>query len=351
MHLRIAVAAFGLSLMSMACHSEMEKVPLSDQKIYFSDKFYDVKSLSKDRALIIGYGGKMLETTDGGASFNKIESGTDLALYKMFVRGNQLWIAGQEGLILHSADGGKTWQKQDSGTKVYLFSVFFINDNHGFAVGDKATVTETTDGGKTWKPRQVAGSTQASDSELALAMQDPIFYDIRFTNEQTGWIVGEFGNLLKSSDGGQTWTPHQSTLMTPESGIVDPMDLPTFFGEFMISDQEGFAAGLDGKIARTKDGGATWRFEPMKLAFPLLDPLYQPYVTADGNAWAVGGAGEVVRLAPGQGEWTRADLGMQIYTWLRSVDFADAQNGWLVGGYGTILRTNDGGKTWRLCLG
>jgi photosystem II stability/assembly factor-like uncharacterized protein len=351
MHLRIAFAALGLSAMLVACHSEMANVPLTDQKIYFSDKFYDVKSLSKDQALIIGYGGKILETTDGGASFAKIESGTDLALYKMFVRGNQVWIVGQEGLILHSVDGGKTWRKQDSGTKVYLFSVFFINDDHGFAVGDRATLTETTDGGKTWKPRQIARSTEGMNSDLALAMQDPIFYDIRFTNEQTGWIAGEFGHLLKSTDGGQNWTPHQNTLMTPDSGIVDPMDLPTFFGEFMVSDQEGFVAGLDGKIARTKDGGATWRFEPMKLAFPILDPLYQPYVTSDGNAWAVGAAGEVVHLAPGQGEWTRADLGMQIYTWLRSVDFADAQNGWLVGGYGTILRTTDGGKTWRLCLG
>src|SRR6266542_4698841 len=123
MHLRIGLVALSLGAMLAACHSEMENVPLTEQKVYFSDKFYDVKSLSKDRALIIGYGGKILETTDGGASFSKIESGTDLALYKMFVRGNQVWIAGQEGLILYSADSGKTWQKQDSGTKVYLFSL------------------------------------------------------------------------------------------------------------------------------------------------------------------------------------------------------------------------------------
>ena len=111
MHLRIAFAALGLCAMLVACHSEMENIPLADQKIYFSDKFYDVKALSSERALIIGYGGKILETTNGGESFNKIDSGTDLALYKVFARGNQLWIAGQEGLILHSADGGKTWQK------------------------------------------------------------------------------------------------------------------------------------------------------------------------------------------------------------------------------------------------
>jgi len=349
MRQRILLVAFALAV--SACHSEMQNVPLTSQNIYFSDRFYDVKALSPDRALIIGYGGKILETNDGGATFSRIESGTDLALYKLFVLGNQLWISGQEGLVLHSADGGKTWQKQDSGTQVYLFSIFFQNENRGYAVGDKATLLETTDGGKTWAVRKVARSTEGIDADMQLAMQDPIFYDIRFVDENNGWIAGEFGHLLKTTDGGQNWTPHQNTLMTPESGIVDPMDLPTFFGEFAISGQEAIASGLDGRIARTKDGGMTWRFEPMKLAFPIVDPLYQPYVTKDGNSWAVGAAGEVVHLPPGQTEWTRADLGMQIYTWLRSVDFADAQNGWLVGGYGTILRTSDGGKSWRLCLG
>lgn len=350
----IAAAALGLGLTLPACHSQVENVPLADQKIYFSDKFFDVKALGPERALIIGYGGKILETTDAGATFNKVESGTDLALYKVFARGDKLWISGQEGLILHSSDGGKTWQKQDSGTKVYLFSLFFVSDTHGFAVGDRSVITETTDGGKTWAARKIEQPEESGDTanaDLALAMQDPIFYDVRFTDEQHGWLSGEFGHLMQTSDGGKTWTPHQKTLMTPDSGIVDPMDLPTFFGAFLLNPQEALAAGLDGKIARTRDGGANWRFEPMKLAFPIVDPLYQPYVTPDGNGWAVGAAGEVVHLAPGQTEWSRADLGMPIYTWLRSIDFGDAQHGWMVGGYGTVLRTDDAGKSWRLCLG
>jgi photosystem II stability/assembly factor-like uncharacterized protein len=301
--------------------------------------------------LVVGYGGKILETNDAGATFNRIESGTDLALYKIFGIGEKLWVSGQEGLILHSTDGGKTWQKQDSGTKVYLFSVFFVNENHGYAVGDRSELTETTDGGKTWAARKVESADAATpDADLQLAMQDPIFYDVRFSDDQHGWIAGEFGHLLQTADGGQTWTPHQKTLMTPESGIVDPMDLPTFFGAHLINGQEALVSGLDGKIARTRDGGATWRFEPMKLAFPIVDPLYQPYVAPDGSSWAVGAAGEVLHLAAGQTEWTRAELGMPIYTWLRSIDFADAKHGWLVGGYGTILRTDDAGKSWRLCL-
>ncbi len=358
MHLRTAALVIGFCGALGACHSAGPDAPLSTQKIRFTDKFYDVKALSAKEALIVGYGGKILATSDGGTTFNKIESGTDVALYKLSAIGNQVWATGQEGLILHSTDGGKTWQRQESGTKVYLFSVFFMDENHGFAVGDKSTITETKDGGKTWQARKVerpneGGGTGGGDAEaeLALAMQDPIFYDIRFANEKTGWIAGEFGQLLKTSDGGQTWTPQQKALMTPESGIVDPMDLPTFFGAYALTDQEAIAAGLDGHIVRTRDGGTTWRFEPMKLAFPLTDPLYQPYVTTDGNAWVVGAAGEVVRLPPGQTEWARADLGMPVYTWLRAVNFADAQNGWMVGGFGTILRTSDGGKTWKLLLG
>lgn len=348
---RTAIALTGVVLGLAACHSHIEDVPLASQNIYFSDKFYDVKATGPERAIIIGYGGKILETTDGGLTFSRIETGTDLALFKIFGRGKRMWVSGQEGLILHSEDEGKTWQKQTSGTQDYLFSIFFRDDDHGYAVGDKSVLVETQDGGKQWKVRKIKRSFDESNPDLALAMQDPIFYDVRFTDPQNGWIVGEFGRLLKTTDGGQNWSEHQETLMTPETGIVDPMDIPTFFGAHLVSTQEGFAAGLDGKIARTTDGGNVWNFEPMKLDFPIVDPLYQPFVTVDGTAWAVGAAGEVVTRAPGEAEWKRADLGMQIYTWMRAIDFADAQNGWIVGGYGTILRTSDGGKTWRLCLG
>ena len=89
----------------------------------------------------------------------------------------------------------------------------------------------------------------------------------------------------------------------------------------------------------------------MKLAFPLLDPLYQPYVTADGNAWVVGAAGRWCGSRPGRRSGRGPISACQVYTWLRAVNFADAQNGWMVGGFGTILRTSDGGKTWKLCLG
>jgi len=60
----------------------------------------------------------------------------------------------------------------------------------------------------------------------------------------------------------------------------------------------------------------------------------------------VGSGGEVVIKDAGDAPWHRAKLGMRLFTWLRSIDFFDQNNGWIVGGFGTILKTKDGGKTW-----
>ena len=77
-----------LVLFSMAlgitagCHPEVELPPLPEAKIsIIGDRFFDVKALSPERALIIGYRGKILETSDSGRTWNVIQTPTDRALY------------------------------------------------------------------------------------------------------------------------------------------------------------------------------------------------------------------------------------------------------------------------------
>jgi photosystem II stability/assembly factor-like uncharacterized protein len=161
-------------------------------------------------------------------------------------------------------------------------------------------------------------------------------------------VVGEFGKIYHTTDGGQTWSEQEESLLGEE--VVDVLDIPTFFGVSMIDAQHGVVAGLDGKIARTQDG-TTWKFEKMKLTYPIVDPLFYPVLFPDGTGWAIGAAGEVVRLGGPGGEWQRAKLGMEVLTWLRSMSWLDQQNGWMVGGYGLILHTKDGGQTWIPSMG
>jgi len=328
------------------CHREVEDVPLLARLIGISDKFYDVQAIDADHVVVVGYGGKILTTSDGGFTWIKAESGTNRALYRVhFVDATNGWVSGQEGVMLHTTDGGKTWTRQTTNTTVYLFSVSFVDQDHGWCVGDKSILLKTSDGGKTWTLHKIATVSQEHlSAEEAVASQDPVLYDVQFIDANNGWVVGEFGHVLHTSDGGQTWTEQQQSLITGE--IFDALDLPTFYGVNFTTPQDGVAAGLDGKIARTRDGGATWAFQKMQLDYPIVDPLFTPRLFPDGTGWAIGAAGEVVRLGTPDGQWQRAKLGMEVVTWLRGMYWVNPDDGWIVGGLGLILHTKDGGKSW-----
>ena len=121
-------------------------------------------------------------------------------------------------------------------------------------MGYKSILLKTVDAGKTWTLHKLATASQEHlSAEDAVASQDPVLYDVQFLDDKNGWVVGEFGRICHTTDGGLTWTEQQGSLIGGE--IFDALDLPTFFGVQFTNLQNGVAAGLDGKIARTQDGG------------------------------------------------------------------------------------------------
>lgn len=347
-------AGLMLGLVAAGCHKEFEMVPLADRTIYVTDKFFDVQALDKQRAIVVGYGGKAIETRDGGRNWTQFATNTGNALYSVkFPDSEHGWIVGQDGLVLRTEDGGKTWKEQEShaefeetdGTKkrAYLFAVDALDSQRAFAVGDRSMLARTTDGGKTWTAKKVQMDNDGSGGEQ-LAAADPVFYDVKFVDEKRGWVAGEFGKILHTEDGGETWKEQEQTLMG--STYFDLLDLPSMFGLHVKNANEVVASGLEAHIARTSDAGKTWAYDEINGGdVPLVDPFFDIVEFDDGSGWAVGAAGEVVKRTPGQG-WQRAKIGQDVLTWLRALSFADQQNGWMVGGFGLIFHTTDGGKTW-----
>lgn len=364
----LPVAALVAVATMTGCHRHEEWEPMLTQKVYVSDRFYDVEILGPKEVLVVGYNGKILHSADFGTTWNVIPSGSENGLYSVsFVAGNKIgWITGQGGTILKTADGGKTWAVQ--GGKIFmtddcratggdpdatdesdkcplapLFAISAIDENNAFAIGDRSVITATRDGGKTWNTSTLRPITTAEmDANAGIAFEDPVLYDVQFLNTQVGFVVGEFGKILKTTDGGATWHDKQASLVGEE--YFDIMELPTFFDVDFRGENEGYVVGLEGRVARTTDGGETWAWMPHGVK-EYDAPFYSVDLLAGGALWSVGGSGQAIHSAAG-GELGKGALGTRVTNWIRDVEFLDDNVGWMVGGFGFIMNTNDGGKTW-----
>jgi hypothetical protein len=136
--------------------------------------------------------------------------------------------------------------------------------------------------------------------------------------------VGDSGNIVRTTDGGTSWTPQSSGTT---AGL---------FGVSFTDANTGTAVGSGGTIFRTTDGGTNWTPQSSGTGHSLKGVSFM-----DANSGtAVGGAGTIVRTTDGGTNWTPQLSGQ---TWrLRGVSFTDANTGTAVGD-GAILRTLNGG--------
>ncbi len=171
---------------------------------------------------------------------------------------------GERGHILISGDNGKTWRQVDVPTRATLTGVFFLNRKLGWVVGHDAEILRTDDGGNSW-------------SRLYNNPNDerPLF-DVWFRDADYGIAVGAYGLYLETRDGGQTWNERVFEPLTfgaslddgdtSESGSVDEWDKPMwdFHLNQIIASENGYIymAAEAGNIFRSDDEGKTWMAMP-----------------------------------------------------------------------------------------
>ena len=141
---------------------------------------------------------------------------------------------GDRGHILISTDGGQSWEQQSVPTRAMLTAVWFQDRQTGWAVGHDALVLKTTDGGATWTPKFFAPDPE-----------QPLF-DVWFDADgRRGFAVGAYGFLLSTSDGGETWEAGslQATTWEPPSEDAGGEDDPAteaLEGDDEALEEEGF---------------------------------------------------------------------------------------------------------------
>jgi photosystem II stability/assembly factor-like uncharacterized protein len=152
--------------------------------------------------------------------------------------GRRLVAVGLRGVITYSDDDGKNWKQASVPVETDLVSVAFSSPTHGWSVGHMGVVLETTDGGASWARRFVLSQIDdlvikyyeaqqpAAKSPAARAASEalrsikegvfPSLLDVWFDSPTSGTIVGAFNTILRTEDGGRTWTPWADRVDNPQ---------------------------------------------------------------------------------------------------------------------------------------
>lgn len=209
------------------------------------DAFFGVAFDGK-QGFAVGAGGVISETADGGATWKLVpQKATELSLLAVDRHGDQAIAVGQLGTALVRESSG-AWTKADTGSQNRLLSISLNSRGVAVASGEFGTLIKSTDGGRTW-------SSVAPDwPSMTPGGSEPHIYTVQIGEGESCIAAGEFGLILRSNDGCSTWQAvHPATEGAPSVFSVR-------LGVTDTGAPLGFAVGQTGLILRSVDGGRAW---------------------------------------------------------------------------------------------
>jgi photosystem II stability/assembly factor-like uncharacterized protein len=240
--------------------------------------------------------------------------------------GKRLVAVGDRGHILYSDDQGATWVQAKVPTRQLLTAVFFVDDQHGWAVGHDAQILASEDGGVSW-------TKQFED----LKRESPLL-DVWFQDVNSGFAVGAYGALMATTDGGKHWED--------VSDRLDNEDQYHLNGIAAVKDAGLFIVGEQGSMFRSADWGQTWE----KLEGPYEGSLFGVIGTAQANTLlAYGLRGNLFRSTDFGSTWEPVELQAARGTLefgLSGATLLDDGSIVIVGNGGSVIRSNDNGETF-----
>lgn len=285
-------------------------------------------------------------------------SGTGSDLKSVFFADeNTGYAAGTSGTIIKTSNGGNNWSGQQTGTNEDLYSIYFIGET-GFAVGGNSSslILKTTNGGINWVSESIAGAS--------------ILRSVFMVTPELIYASGRWGTLLKTTNGGINWSLTATHTMH-------------FYSIFFVNDSIGYTGGPNsmhagGGTLKTTNGGTNWSFVSFagqgnsinfinnEAGFVLstlsirkttnggvnwtwIDPpsgySYESVFFSNLNTGYVTGnssnSGRIFKTTNAGNNWLQQSI--PSIGSLYSIAFVNPNTGYAVGNSGTILKTTNGG--------
>ncbi len=286
-----------------------------------------ISAVSDRVAWASGAQGTVLRTLDGGATWQRrsVPDAETLDFRDVdAVSADVAYILsigpGPASRIYKTRNGGATWTLQLANTdpKVFLDAMAFRDEQHGVAFSDSVegqfVIFVTTDG-TSWTRVPTDRLPPALPGEGAFAASGT---NVALVPGGHIWIGTTKGRVLRSTDGGRTWTVAPTPVATGEATGIFSIAFRDALHGVVVGGNYQQEKTADRNAATTRDGGATWqavaekgalsgyrsvvtRWAGMAGHWLAVGPAGSDWSTDDGHSWTpAGGDGyDAVSLAPG----------------------------------------------------
>jgi len=330
------------------------------------EHYFSITFINENEGYLAGAAGDngVIKHTDNGGTSWDIEIIPANRMNSIFFADeNSGWAVGDDGAIFHKAHADSAWVIQSCGSTNDLTSVSAINPHQVWLAGKGGIIYHSNDDGENWFPED----SKVTDNLSSIFILDG----------ESGWAVGDAGTAIYTFNGGGTW------LSLHETGPTGYL-----YGISFSSNDLGLVVGENGLIYNTNDGGENWVEDTSNVDIDLYavdiawhnisfdramavgyggtllkrfleeDKWIGPWVNMDynhnedlysidirgRNAWAAGHFGSIAFTSNSGNDWTRQhmDMGYHLY----DIHFPTPNYGWAVGMGGKILHSQNKGADW-----
>jgi photosystem II stability/assembly factor-like uncharacterized protein len=276
--------------------------------------FYAAFSFTADNAVLVGNGGAIFMTSDGGGTWTQQGEAFSRAHFRSVtaLSDSSAWVFGDKSAFFTN-DRGNSWAGSDTISLTGFRFGRALSETRLIGAGSQGQVMLSTDGGASWSTQVLSASGQIED--------------IMFLDDNNGWLAGAHGTLARTTDGGSTWEEFSAGVNHDFNGIS------------AVSPSIAWVVGNGGKIFHTTDAGQTWT----EQANPAITNLNTVEFLSATDGWA-GGQQVLLRTSDGGQTWTEQTVltGLDV---VYDIDFTDSQHGFFMLSR-SIARTSDGGTSF-----
>ncbi|PAV26500.1 photosystem I reaction center subunit IV [Tamilnaduibacter salinus] len=308
------------SPVTLAEIGDVLETPARETKLADENLLTDLERAG-DRLVAVGERGHIIYSDDQGETWRQAEVPVQVTLTGVdFPNATKGWAVGHGGVILHSPDGGESWEKQLDGWEAVEKLAASLEEKIARMKEQIEEAPEEEKADLEWDMEGVQITLENLKADQALGPWKP-FLDVAFQNATTGFAIGAYGFVFRTTDGGETWQDWSSNVPNPDGFHLNGLAELTGGALLMV--------GEAGTMYRSTDEGESW------------ESVQSPYTGSWFHVIATGNVNEAIAFGLRGNTFRTTDMGR---SWTAVTDTSDSTlNNGVVNGDGRITLVGNGG--------